>query len=594
MAVLTVLATLGAHTASAGLPQTFTVNSTADTNTLANRQACLSASTTDSCTLRAAISLENNNNNQPTQDFINFDISGTSTLNVGSALPTVTEPLVLDGENPIGTGVILDGQGGNYGAMVFAAGNSWLRNIIVRHFGLSGNPIKAVELQSGDANLVTNSWFQSIVGTGLHIADSDNNQIGGSGAGEGNLFQTSNGAGLEISSLASTTQVFGNKFGTNFSGTAALGNQTGLRDLGIASIIGGAAAGEGNLISGNITGLRLGGTDAVVQGNLVGTQSDGTSALPNTGPGIHVVGGEDILIGGTGAERNVIAFNQQAGIVAGDSGENVEIRGNSIHSNNGAGILFAALVINSIEFTVRANSIFGNGGLGIDFGGGPVPNDAGDGDPGANLLQNHPNVTAAVAASAAITIDGSLSSAPSSTYTVDFYASPVCNAPVPNNFGEGKRFLGSKTVQTAGNGIIAFSFTLLKVVAAGDVVTATATDAAGNTSEFSRCRVVTTAVVTCEGQTATIVGSASDNAINGTAGDDVIAGRAGEDTINGLGGNDSICGGPDNDDLKGGDGTDTLNGGPHGADPPADKCTGGPNPAGQPDVLRPSCETQIP
>ncbi|MCP4250945.1 MAG: DUF11 domain-containing protein, partial [bacterium] len=46
-------------------------------------------------------------------------------------------------------------------------------------------------------------------------------------------------------------------------------------------------------------------------------------------------------------------------------------------------------------------------------------------------------------------------------------------------------FLGSDTITTDGSGAATFSFTYSAVVGVGDVITATATDPAGNTSEFS-------------------------------------------------------------------------------------------------------------
>ncbi|MBA2408343.1 MAG: hypothetical protein H0V62_00685, partial [Gammaproteobacteria bacterium] len=75
---------------------------------------------------------------------------------------------------------------------------------------------------------------------------------------------------------------------------------------------------------------------------------------------------------------------------------------------------------------------------------------------------------------------------------------------------------------------------------------------------------------TCNGLTATIVGTAGDEAIPGTAGPDVIDGLGGVDTINALGGADVLCGGtgndtilsgPENDRAFGEDGNDTVRGG---------------------------------
>src|SRR5262249_27754690 len=71
------------------------------------------------------------------------------------------------------------------------------------------------------------------------------------------------------------------------------------------------------------------------------------------------------------------------------------------------------------------------------------------------------------------------------TYTVEFFAS---NAADPSGFGEGARYLGSSVVNTDANGTAAIDATFAPqgAVAAGDWVTATATDGSGSTSEFSQ------------------------------------------------------------------------------------------------------------
>jgi Ca2+-binding RTX toxin-like protein len=67
--------------------------------------------------------------------------------------------------------------------------------------------------------------------------------------------------------------------------------------------------------------------------------------------------------------------------------------------------------------------------------------------------------------------------------------------------------------------------------------------------------------ITCEGQTATIVGtSGNDNNIRGTSGRDVIAALGGNDRINALSGNDIVCGGAGDDVVDGGSGIDRLYG----------------------------------
>jgi hypothetical protein len=66
-------------------------------------------------------------------------------------------------------------------------------------------------------------------------------------------------------------------------------------------------------------------------------------------------------------------------------------------------------------------------------------------------------------------------------------------------------------------------------------------------------------VPSCDGRTATIVGTNGDDSLNGTAGPDVIVGLKGDDSINGLEGDDAICGGKGDDDaLMGHAGNDRI------------------------------------
>src|SRR5207244_2315329 len=87
----------------------------------------------------------------------------------------------------------------------------------------------------------------------------------------------------------------------------------------------------------------------------------------------------------------------------------------------------------------------------------------------------------AVYAGASTRIVGTLNSAANTTFTLDFYAD---SAAEPSGFAQGKRYLGSTTVTTSGGGNASFDVTLAAATAADEVVTATATDPGGNTSEF--------------------------------------------------------------------------------------------------------------
>ena len=63
---------------------------------------------------------------------------------------------------------------------------------------------------------------------------------------------------------------------------------------------------------------------------------------------------------------------------------------------------------------------------------------------------------------------------------------------------------------------------------------------------------------TCDGLTATIVGTQADDTIAGTTGDDVIVGLGGDDVIVGDLGADRICGGTGDDTLSGHGDSDYL------------------------------------
>jgi RTX calcium-binding nonapeptide repeat (4 copies) len=76
---------------------------------------------------------------------------------------------------------------------------------------------------------------------------------------------------------------------------------------------------------------------------------------------------------------------------------------------------------------------------------------------------------------------------------------------------------------------------------------------------------------TCQGQSATIVGTNAGEVIIGTGKKDVIVARGGNDVVRGGGGNDVICGNKGHDKLVGGPGGDLLVG-----QTGRDKLSGGP------------------
>jgi hypothetical protein len=158
--------------------------------------------------------------------------------------------------------------------------------------------------------------------------------------------------------------------------------------------------------------------------------------------------------------------------------------GNVISDNGGTGVsIFGTAATGN---SVLRDSIFGNGspgGLGIALNNdGVTANENKDPDTGPNKLQNFPVITSA----SATTIEATLNSRPSKTFTIQFFSNPAPN--FPTGFGEGETVLGEKTVTTNDRGRA--SFTFATALTAGEFVTATATDAFGNTSEFSAAPTV--------------------------------------------------------------------------------------------------------
>jgi len=198
-------------------------------------------------------------------------------------------------------------------------------------------------------------------------------------------------AGIRILASNGNT-ISGNYIGTNAAGTAAAANGTNgieIVDNGFSgstnNVIGGTAAGAGNLISGNAqNGLVITGnasTGNVVQGNFFGTNAAGTGAIANgtANPGsvdAVIVGGSNNTIGGTtAAARNVISGNANNGLEM--NGTNNTAQGNFIGTdltgNNALANFRDGIIVGGTNnliggTTVAArNIVSGNAsGIGID------------------------------------------------------------------------------------------------------------------------------------------------------------------------------------------------------------------------------------
>lgn len=220
---------------------------------------------------------------------------------------------------------------------------------------------------------------------GIFVDRASNNTIGGGAPGAGNLV-SGNHDGVTISTGGSNT-VQGNSIGTNAAGTARLGNQySGVVVYASANnLIGGSAAGSGNLVSGNgSNGVVLWSTSGsnTVAGNLIGTDRSGAASLGNGADGIAIWGGQGNVLGGAlpGA-RNVISGNKNYGVDIEAAGSQVSTNNlvfNNFIGTNAAGtaalgnawdgvVLFSTNNQNQIGASTpgEGNLISGNGGNGV-------------------------------------------------------------------------------------------------------------------------------------------------------------------------------------------------------------------------------------
>ena len=185
------------------------------------------------CSLRAAIQEANA---LAGTDAIIFNIpgAGVQTITLVGALPTITQPIVIDGttQGLSGTPLIeLNGNNAGISGLVLRGGASTVRGLIINRCGQNG-----ILVAKGGNNVIAGNFIgTNATGTaalpngrdGIMFADQDGNTIGGLTAADRNVISGNTQNGVELQDATSTgvsDRVIGNFIGTNASGTAALGN----------------------------------------------------------------------------------------------------------------------------------------------------------------------------------------------------------------------------------------------------------------------------------------------------------------------------------------------------------------------------------
>jgi hypothetical protein len=388
-----------------------------------------------------------------------------SLLDNGTTIDGCSQTDFTGDTNLFGPEVVLDGSKTEevcVGIGIDRSDNHIIRSLVIHSFKATGIQFFEDPPDFGHPNNV--EITQCYIGTdetgstgkgngwqGIVINGSDN-VIGGANPEDGNLISNNNGSEIGIGgyeAVSSNTLVQGNMIGTDRTGMVALG-----KTVGVALCNAKDCLVKGNLISGNEIGVMFDGSSAegnCIEENLIGTDVTGEGPLPNNEQGVYFPfsSNSNIVIG------NRIAFNHNCGIIVGSD---------------------------STQNTISNNSIFSNDGLGIDLGfDGITYNDINDADSGANNLQNFPVLTWTNAGPGRLIVKGTIDTPSPRTVTVEFFANPVPDPGAdPSEYGEGAMYLGSDRPNSKGK----FTATL-PTVPPGTLISATATDAYGNTSEFS-------------------------------------------------------------------------------------------------------------
>lgn len=290
-------------------------------------------------------------------------------------------------------------------------------------------------------------------------------KIGGSIFDSSNVVSGNTQFGIWLSKSGTRNNViYGNYIGTTRATSSGVITARGNGFAGVSiqntsdNRIGDENLGHGNIICSNsgdgVAIIGLGSLRNKILNNYIGTDSPQGVDLGNGYDGIFIEG-SNTLVGGI-ENLNEIAYNDWNGIYIGSG----------------------------IKNKVSGNVIYKNGIMGIDLSPESItPNDSGDADTGANLLQNFPLLDSANLHPNSIAIHGRFYSKPMTEYTLYFFKS---NQKGPSHFGEGQFFMDSMNVATDDSGWVFINKIINQSVSDTQFVTAIAFDAEGNTSEFSR------------------------------------------------------------------------------------------------------------
>ncbi len=399
---------------------------------------------------RAGIRLDGANYNVIRGAYIGTDATGTvAQPNADGGIILTNYTYTLIGGAYPGQGNLISGNGGPGLNMGGPGSPNFGNQVFGNFFGTNINGTAAIGSSPVDGIVIDNA-SENLIGENMLTGPTDWPM------GRSNLFSGNRIPIMIENPLATLNVVRGNFIGTDFTGTAPLGNDDAVTVFvaGAENMIGGSDPGDGNVIAAtnnNNPAVRIDETsETMVQDNSIGTDLTGEINLGNTGPGISILYASNTTIGGRDPGEDNVILNQ------GVDG----IRIDNPNANNNF---------------VAANSIFLNAGEGLNL------------QNGANNSVLPPVVDAAVTGNGVTTVSGSFTGPANTEFFIDLYASPDGQVGSSN---QGRDYLGGGTFATLANGTGTFAMDVEPVPSGTHVVNATKTDPAGNTSGFATATTV--------------------------------------------------------------------------------------------------------
>ncbi len=326
-------------------------------------------------------------------DTIAFNVApgGPTTIKPLSALPIITDPVVVDGTTQpgfVGMPIVeLDGsQAGNAVGLRISGGASEVRGLVINRFGSHG-----IQLTNAGGNTIQGNYIGVDSNAAISLGNSGDglaiqcslNTVGGTLSSQTNVI-SGNRNGVSMTTVAATgNSIQGNLLGTDKTGTLAIPNQNGvsLKSGASANTVGGLLTGSGNTLSGNSSnGIEINnaGTNAnYVVGNRIGTSQDGMSRVANGQFGVTISDSASLNVIGDSVPGagNLISGNRSGIGISGASCTDNRIQGNvvgldvsgtSIIANSESGISCDAVRTQIGGLTADSrNVVSGNIGRGI-------------------------------------------------------------------------------------------------------------------------------------------------------------------------------------------------------------------------------------